>query len=555
MRNINKIKKGDSMKKKVFLLSIMAAITLGLGFSSTEIAQSALAASTKWTSLNNEVTVNDGPGDGQVTFTDSVDAGWSDLYYTGAVYNEALDIRDNIYELTISTTQLQTNGSLYVTLSNNPTAPWDSYNWSVGALILRIDYWGKFNWDADYNGAIQISASNSMGATVAGDPVNKYLGTAPVKIAFDVKATGTIIRIDDEVAFTCDANSRAHYDYWSNYQGLLSVGPYGTRTSTTSYQLSVGKVSRVANARVDGTGKELVSTADGGFRMTNKTANGWYQGALYQGVAYDELIDVTQEVEITAKAVNNGNVGTFYIIFTNSLTLPYSNAFWYPSFIGIGVANYGSWERVIPLNSSGSDPASSLYFDSATFNNVGLTFKFVFGSTSTDLYIDGVKACSFDKGINDYYQYSSNKATLSFGGYEQTVENSAFEVRVNNSASDTYAVEHFVRTYLHEEVALDDAGTGKCTSQGWFEDAKAAYNALSTAQKSLFEESQYTIYYNRLYSWALANNSVLSNGTIAANQITTFKKNNDLIVIISAALIIATSVALAIWFIRRKREA
>ena len=532
----------------------MAAMTLALGFASTEVAQGAFATSTKWTSLNSEVVLNDGSGD-QVTFTDTVDAGWSDMYYTGAVYNELLDIRDNIYELTIGTTQLQTNGSLYVTLSNNPTAPWDSYNYTVGAIILRIDYWGKFNWDADYNGAIQISALNSMSATTTGDVVSKYLGASPVKIAFDVKPTGTIVRIDDAVAFTFDITSRSHYDYWSNYKGLLSVGPYGTRTATTSYQLGVSKVSRVANARVDGSGRELASTADGGFRIINKTANSWYGGALYQGTAYDELIDINQEIEITAKAVNNGNVGSFYIIFTNSVTLPYSNAYWYPSFLGVGIANYGSWERVVPLNSSGSDPASSLYFDSATFNSTGLTFKFVFGASATDLYIEGTKVCSFDKGISDYYQYSSNMATLSFGGYEATVENSAFEVRVNNSASDTYAVEHFVRNYLHEEVAQDDVGTGKCTSQGWFEDAKAAYNALSADQKTIFGASAYQTYYNRLYSWAMANDSVLANGTITANQLVISKNDGNIIIIIAAVSIIVTSLAAMIWFIRRKRRA
>ncbi len=529
-------------------------MALAIGIKGTEINQGAYAASDKWTSLNSEVVVSDVANTNQVTFADTVDSGWQDICYTGALYSEQLDLRDYVYEVTINTTELTSNGSLYLTVSNNLQAPWDSYNWSVGALIIKLDYWGKFNWESDYGGAVQISAANSVGATIAGDPVSAHFNEGAIKLTFDIKPNGTIVRVNDSVSFTTDGiTTRNVFDYWSNYKASLSIGPQGTRMSTTSYTIAVEKVSRVANVRVDGTGKTLSSLPNGGVRMVDQEAVGWYGGALYQGVVYDDLVDTTQEIEVNVQC---SVTGSFYVILNNSLTIPYSNVYYWPAFVGIGIQNYGSWERVVPLNSTAGDPATSNYYDSALFNtNSGLTVKFVIGATTTDIFLNGTWACQLNKG-GDLFSWYGNKAQISFGGYESRTQGATFDIRVNNSASDIYAVEHFVRTYLHEEVAVDDAGTGKCTSENWFANAKAAYNALTQAQRDVFAGSNYATYYNRLYAWAQANDSVLTSTAISTNQVVSIKENKNIAIIMCATLIsVAALTLMAFALLKKKRFA
>lgn len=532
---------------------------IALGFRCTSKAQVVEAASNNWTVLNNEIVMNDVDAN-TVTFSDTVDAGWAQMYYTGAVYNEELDVRSYIYDVTLSTSELTSNGSLYFTISNNLSSPWDSYNWSVGAFLLQVDYWGKFNWDADYRGAVRFSAQATTGVEVTGNPVDAYFGDGAIKISFDVKPNGTIVRINDNVAFEAvNMTSRNTFDWWSRYGAALSVGPQGTRLSTTSYNIAVSKVSRVANVRVDGTGKVLSSLPNGGFRITDTENVGWYDHALYQGVVYDDIIDTTQEIEVTVKSVTPGSNNNIYIVLCNSLTLPYSNAYWYPSFVGIGIQYWGGWERVYPLNSSGSDPAASNYYDSASLDSTGLTVKFVVNATSTDVYLDGVLKCSLANGA-DYFQWYGNKAQLQFGGYEQRSTAFGYDVVVNSSAAnDVYAVEHFVENYMHEEVNQDQTGSGQCISAAWFDTAKAAYLALTQAQRDIFANGSgaYTAYYNRLSAWANANNSTLSNEGITINQLDVEDSQdmNAIMVIVVSVSSVSIVLTMLLFLKKKKRRA
>jgi hypothetical protein len=77
---------------------------------------------------------------------------------------------------------------------------------------------------------------------------------------------------------------------------------------------------------------------------------------------------------------------------------------------------------------------------------------------------------------------------------------------------------------MHTEVAYTEAGTGLCTSSGWYSAAKTAYTALSARQQSTFSASStaislytaaggidsYSAPHARYVAWAAANGETAS---------------------------------------------
>ncbi|MBR4378541.1 MAG: hypothetical protein IKP50_06665 [Bacilli bacterium] len=121
-------------------------------------------------------------------------------------------------------------------------------------------------------------------------------------------------------------------------------------------------------------------------------------------------------------------------------------------------------------------------------------------------------------------------------------------------------VDDFVKNYMHlEDVSTSDPGTGKCISEGWYADAKAAFMTLEG-----YEKAAITIFdtFNdaeaRLAAWAAANGDQLVNYDIvpasparllSGNQ----KANNTLtIVIICVSCALMTTGLLLV--IKRKKH-
>lgn len=79
-------------------------------------------------------------------------------------------------------------------------------------------------------------------------------------------------------------------------------------------------------------------------------------------------------------------------------------------------------------------------------------------------------------------------------------------------------VDDFVKNYMHmEDVSTSDPGTGKCISEGWYADAKAAYMTLEGYEKAAISLiDTYNVAEARLAAWAAANGDQLVEYDIVA---------------------------------------
>ena len=127
-------------------------------------------------------------------------------------------------------------------------------------------------------------------------------------------------------------------------------------------------------------------------------------------------------------------------------------------------------------------------------------------------------------------------------------------------ASRSGGLDDFVKNYMHlEDVSTSDEGTGKCTSEGWYADAKTAFNALQGYEKAaltLFDS--YNDAEARLAAWAVANGDVLNGWNIvpASSAHFAFETQNGnqilMIVVICASF---TLMATGLFFVlKRKKE-
>ena len=65
-------------------------------------------------------------------------------------------------------------------------------------------------------------------------------------------------------------------------------------------------------------------------------------------------------------------------------------------------------------------------------------------------------------------------------------------VNVLSNIGNCTLLQDFVRDYMHPEVAVTDAGTGACTTSGWYNAAKVKFNAMSNADKVVFINDELT---------------------------------------------------------------
>ena len=241
--------------KKFIIFSMIAALALAfvaLMPSNVKVEAHSYDA-TDYTVIGEGVAVV-GATNGFVTVTDSTEAEWSGTYYPGVVLNTPAPLlnSDNStkpFVMYVSTDKIASgsNGSFYIALGNDLNNPYNSQNWSVGAIILRFDFWGKFNWDAEAKGAIQISVLNTFNANFsnvvsgynAADPFNMYFADSNglLKITYEIGQTDTKIYLNDYLVFTGDATQPNIYGNWCGCSAKVAFGPFGARTPNFSYGL------------------------------------------------------------------------------------------------------------------------------------------------------------------------------------------------------------------------------------------------------------------------------------------------------------------------------
>ena len=112
------------------------------------------------------------------------------------------------------------------------------------------------------------------------------------------------------------------------------------------------------------------------------------------------------------------------------------------------------------------------------------------------------------------------------------------------------------------DAAYEGEGTDLCKTDGTYEAAKAAYNALSDNQKFTFcNFPSYADAFNRLTAWATANGETLNSATGEISKSSSFtilgdgdKDNSTLyyaVLAVSALLVITVTSA---FYFRKKRH-
>lgn len=127
-------------------------------------------------------------------------------------------------------------------------------------------------------------------------------------------------------------------------------------------------------------------------------------------------------------------------------------------------------------------------------------------------------------------------------------------------AGRTNGLDDFVKNYMHmDDVPTSDPGTGKCTSEGWYVDAKAAFNALEGYEKASFTMiDTYSDAKARLAAWAAANGDVLdgwdlkpaSSSQFIAKSLT---QNNSAIIIVAVGTFVVL-ISAGLFFVLKKRK-
>ena len=123
--------------------------------------------------------------------------------------------------------------------------------------------------------------------------------------------------------------------------------------------------------------------------------------------------------------------------------------------------------------------------------------------------------------------------------------------------SDEEVVDLFVANYMHPEIDYGDPGTGLCTTEGWYYDAKVAFNQLTHTQRELFATNEkYLQPYARLSAWAKANGDTFD----ASNMLVSASNNNALIIDEQNYLVIIVTISMlsisviALFAISKKRK-
>ena len=145
----------------------------------------------------------------------------------------------------------------------------------------------------------------------------------------------------------------------------------------------------------------------------------------------------------------------------------------------------------------------------------------------------------------------------SLGG-NATTYNGTYEFKTCTFVSVEYSgLNAFVETYMHMDAKVDSKGmTGEMSCLNWYADAKAAYNALNSDQKAVFQTNAYEAARLRLANWAKANGDTLSESGISSiNRSAIRELNSDSnTAFIVTALGIGGVVAAIGYFLTRKKK-
>ena len=119
----------------------------------------------------------------------------------------------------------------------------------------------------------------------------------------------------------------------------------------------------------------------------------------------------------------------------------------------------------------------------------------------------------------------------------------------------------FGDTYMHPEIEESDLGTGQCTTEGWYADAKAAYMGMEEYKRAVMYDfpEHYGWVLARLAAWARANGDSLQGWNIVdgAHRINPAQQNvaiNVSIIVVCASISLVAGVAILLTIKKRKHQ-
>ena len=123
--------------------------------------------------------------------------------------------------------------------------------------------------------------------------------------------------------------------------------------------------------------------------------------------------------------------------------------------------------------------------------------------------------------------------------------------------SDVDVLDKFVDRVMHTEVSYEEAGTGLCITEGWYDLAKQAYALLTDTQRVTFvSDEKYAQPYARLRAWASANGDTFdeNNQIVSASNALNLVNNNNNIIIITVVTSALLLLAALVFIVMRKRK-
>jgi hypothetical protein len=204
----------------------------------------------------------------------------------------------------------------------------------------------------------------------------------------------------------------------------------------------------------------------------------------------------------------------------------------YAAHDGLSASTAFTCEEAIAHTKAADLTAATTYFVTGLWYSTYSAYNTSYGNAS--VYLCDAVTDPASRRFEAYKMYSivapgtftqSTSVTVYTAGSNFTVYNGTYETKQCLYLDpDFSALDTFVSTYMHTEVAYTEAGTGLCTSSGWYSAAKTAYTALSARQQSTFSASStaislytaaggidsYSAPHARYVAWAAANGETAS---------------------------------------------
>lgn len=278
-------------------------------------------------------------------------------------------------------------------------------------------------------------------------------------------------------------------DNWAEYTGTNNDHVITIDGDPVEFTFAAGEHFKLAPKGISYWGPlELNFTNINGSIETVDGVNYMYFRCFQQGTGDDNnniicrktgnyLVSIDSNLKITIVASNASQTNRIYVLDLNgNLLNSTANAYYFNNDYSPALAT--QWPGIGMSKLSGTN---NIYYVDIWVEMTGVLFYN--GETTT---------------VDHSITANAGKCLILTWAYDQTINKWTSNDWVSLEAAE------FIDSYMKFETDhQDNSGSGKCTSQGWYEDAKEAYADLSSTVKE--EICSVSIVVDRLVAWATAN--------------------------------------------------